>query len=140
MIVSRGFKRFVGRLLIGVMVFAQMAIAAYACPALLSGDRPDGMAMTVSHTSSAATEDGVMAGCDQMDRGAANLCAEHCRFGEQSADHSPAPTVAAALLTALYILPVQPEPIGHVRLRADMDTERVAASAPHAILHCCFRI
>jgi hypothetical protein len=131
----------VGRLLIGAMVFAQMAIAAYACPTLLSTPQPDApVAMGASPDTTASTEDGGMAGCDQMDHSAPNLCAEHCHVGQQSADQSPTPTVAAALLTALYTLPAQPEPQGHVRLRADMDIEQVAAPPPLAILHCCFRI
>jgi hypothetical protein len=139
MTMSRRFRRFVGRILIGVMVFAQMAIAAYACPTLLSTPQPDPIAMAVPPDASASTEDG-MAGCDQMDHSAPNVCAEHCRFGQQSADQPPAPTLAVALLSALYILPVQPEPLSHVKLRAGMDIEQVAASPPHAILHCCFRI
>ena len=52
---------------------------------------------------------------DQIDDSAANLCVEHCRFGQQSADHASAPTVPAALLTTLYTLPVLPEPPGHAR-------------------------
>jgi hypothetical protein len=141
MTMSRGFRRLVGRLLIGVMVLAQMAIAAFACPTLLSTPQSDApVAMGASPDTTASTEDGGVAGCDQMDNSAPNLCAEHCHFGQQSADQSPAPTVAAAILTALYTLPAQPEPQGHVQFRADMDIEQAAASPPHAILHCCFRI
>ncbi len=42
------------------------------------------------------------ADCGEVDPQAANLCAEHCKQGQQSADHTPSPAVAPALLTALY--------------------------------------
>ena len=149
MLMTRSLKRFVCRLLIGGLVFAQMAIAAYACPALSGA--PQSLSMAAMGTSVAAitmspdasampTEDAAMTGCEQIDDSVPNLCAEHCRFGQQSADHTPVPTVPAALLTTLYTLPVQPEPLGHVRTPADMEFQRVAASPPLAILHCCFRI
>ncbi|CAN7768930.1 hypothetical protein LJR084_007505 [Variovorax sp. LjRoot84] len=140
MTMTRDLRRFVCRLLIGVLVFAQMAIAAYACPTLSAA--PESLSMVAMDASVAATpgEEAAMVGCDQIDNSAPNLCAEHCRFGQQSADHTPAPTVPAALLTTLYTLPVQPEHLGHVRPPADMELEQVAASPPLAILHCCFRI
>ena len=149
----RRCQRFICRLLIGVLVFAQLAIAAYACPALAqlheaATDHPvvamadTGKAAALpSGTSDAPTEAAAMPpGCDQMDSSAPQLCAEHCRFGQQSADHAPALTVPAAVPTTLYILPVQPEPPGPVRPAADMALEQVAASPPLAVLHCCYRI
>lgn len=154
MTMTRMFRRFVCRLMLGVLVFGQMAIAAYACPALsgmpqsvptmalnasaaaMPGDAADA-SMAVSPDMAAMSD---MASCDQIDDNAANLCVEHCRFGQQSADHASAPTVPAALLTTLYTLPVLPEPLGHGWPSADSKFQRVAASPPHAILHCCFRI
>ena len=157
MTMTRAFRRFVCRLMLGVLVFGQMAIAAYACPALSGAPQslpttamnasvatmPDdeaGASMAVPPDTSATSDMAAMTGCDQIDDSAANLCAEHCRFGQQSADHASAPTVPAALLTTLYTLPVQPEPLGHGWPSADSKFKRVAASPPHAILHCCFRI
>lgn len=157
MTMTRMFRRFVCRLMLGVLVFGQLAIAAYACRALsgmpqslptmalnasaaaMPGDEA-GAAMAVSPDMVATSDMAAMASCDQIDDNAANLCVEHCRFGQQSADHASAPTVPAALLTTLYTLPVQPEPLGHGWPSADVIFRRVAASPPHAILHCCFRI
>lgn len=154
MTMTRAFRQFVCRLMLGALVFGQMAIAAYACPALSgapqslptmamnasvaampSDDVSASMAMSADV---AATPD--MASCDQIDDSAANLCVEHCRFGQHSADHASTPTVSAALLTAIYTLPVQPEPHGHGLPPANSKFQHVAASPPHAILHCCFRI
>ena len=157
MTMTRAFRQFFCRLMLGVLVFGQMAIAAYACPALSGAPKslptmamnasvatvPDDEAsasMGVSSGTPATSDMTAMMGCDQIDDNAANLCAEHCRFGQQSADHASAPTVPAALLTPLYTLPVQPEALGHGWPSADSKFKRVAASPPHAILHCCFRI
>lgn len=157
MTIARAFRQFVCRLMVGVLLFGQMAIAAYACPALsgapqslptmamdasaatMPGDAA-GASMAVSPDTSATSDMAAMAGCDQIDDSTANLCVEHCHFGQQSADHASAPTVPAALLTTLYTLPVQPEALGLSRPSADSDFKRVAAAPPHAILHCCFRI
>jgi hypothetical protein len=158
MTMTRAFRRFVCRLLLGVLVFGQMAIAAYACPALsgapqflpmaamdasiatMSDQKADAMT-AVSHDASAMQVDSAMAaGCAQVDNSTPNLCAGHCSFGQQSADHTPAPSVPAAVPITLYTLPLSPEPLGHVRLLAGMKFKQVAAPPPHAILHCCFRI
>lgn len=156
MTTTRAFRRFVCQLMLGVLVFSQMAIAAYACPALSGA--PQSFSMVATDASIAAmpsaedqatmamspdpsaTPAVAMMGCDQIDDSTTNLCAEHCHYGQQSADHASAPTVPAALLTTLYTLPVQPEPLGHGWPSADSKFKRVAASPPHAILHCCFRI
>ncbi|GHU51917.1 hypothetical protein FACS1894200_12410 [Spirochaetia bacterium] len=113
MTMTRMFRRFVCRLMLGVLVFGQLAIAAYACPALsgmpqslptmalnasaaaMPGDEA-GAAMAVSPDMVATSDMAAMASCDQIDDNAANLCVEHCRFGQQSADHASTPTVPAA--------------------------------------------
>ena len=131
----RALSKAIGRLLIGVLLFAQFMVASYACPGL-SG-------MTTSPKSGDVM---VMAdmgpGCDQMDQDTANLCAEHCRFGQQSADTAPVPVVLAATPTLLYSLPVEPlHLLGSGRPIAATDVSLAAASEPpHAILHCVFRI
>jgi hypothetical protein len=79
---SRAFTGCISRMLIGVMLFAQFAIAAYACPgmAVLPRQASGDMAMSVATATSSdqTTADGKMAGgCDQLDQHAANLCVEH---------------------------------------------------------------
>ena len=74
-----------------------------------------------------------------MDPDFANLCAEHCHHGQQS-DQAATLTVPAALLTALYITPLAPEPFVAPRPAADATSALAAAAPPLAILHCCFRI
>ena len=96
---SRSISKSISRMLIGVLLFAQFAVASYACPKL-SGivATPDGKAVVVMPVAvvadTAATQPAAMPpGCDQMDPTAANLCAEHCRYSQQSVDTAPTPLV-----------------------------------------------
>lgn len=137
---TRQFLRMVCRALVGAVLLAQLVVSAYACPRL-SAD-----------AASSATAAQPMANCDDMrdDRGDgmaegsmdpafANLCAAHCQQGQQS-DQAASLTVPAVLLTALYVTPMRPEPLVGPRPAAAATSALVAASPPHTILHCCFRI
>ena len=145
-------------MLIGVLLFAQLAVAGYACPSL-SGMDSMLMSKSLPHSGVApamltaavdATPElqpsGMPPGCDQIDPDAANLCAEHCRQGQQSVDTSPAPVPAPALsagiLTCLYPVSIEPlHSLGSGRSFPAPDASVDAApEPPHAILHCVFRI
>lgn len=146
---TRQFLRTVCRALIGVVLFAQLAVSAYACPGLTAAG---GMTMQVSSpaaadpqptgTAMAATGQAAM-NCEDMagamDSSFANLCAEHCQHGQQS-DQASTLSVPAALLNALYVTPLAPGPVVAPRHAANATSALVAASPPHTILHCCFRI
>jgi hypothetical protein len=140
MSLSRAFSEAIGRWLVGVLLFAQLAVASYACPSL------SGMASMPSadapQSSAAANAAEMPPGCDQIDPNAANLCAEHCHYGQQSADTAPAPVVLAAIPTLLYSLPLEPARLlGSGRSLPAPDASLAAAPPPpHAILHCVFRI
>lgn len=150
---TRALKQWLARALIGVMLFSQFAIAAYACPAVaqaMDEVRQD-KAVVANHTamsldkgtaSVAVSAVQSAQACEQMsasmDDTSPNLCAEHCRQGQQS-DQTGTLTVPAVLLTSLYVL----APLSHARpvsasahSRLDLDA---AVSPPHAILHCCWR-
>lgn len=131
----RSFLRSVARCLAGVLLAAQMAIAAYACPGLSAA-----LGGTASNAGVAAVAER-MPGCAGMgialDPDSANLCAEHCKYGQQS-DHASTLTVPTALLTALYT--TVPEPPRCPAMAANRSGAPAAAFPPHAILHCVFRI
>lgn len=150
MTMSRTFKRWVCRALIGLLVFMQLAVAAYACPSLspssshfqqeqIAGENG---VQSMAGMAIADSENGIV-DCDQMadglDKNAPNLCAEHCRYGQQS-DQTSTLTVPAALLMALYFAPLVPNLTAELRPAAATPSALIAASPPHAILHCCFRI
>jgi hypothetical protein len=148
------FKRLICRVLIGVFVSAQFAIAAYACPGL-SGSvaaraaEPSVSSAAAGEQAGAMDAHGSMAGLKMdgndghavIDPSLPHLCMGHCQFGNQSADHAPAPVVSPALLTAMYTLPPADEaaasPVPPARsLRGGPPG---AGDPPHSILHCCFR-
>jgi len=148
MSLSHALRRSIGRLLIGVLLFAQFAVAAYACPSALkavstAAGSPEAVVndwMTQAKTTTSA--DHISPDCDQIDRDAANLCAEHCHSGQQRADTVPAPAVPAAIDLLLYSLHFEPThlpPLG--RSLAPSGASLAAAPPPaHAILHCVLRI
>jgi len=146
---TRRFLRTVCRMLIGVLLFAQLAVSAYACPGLTPAARmtmptPAAAAPGAGEAGSAMAAAGQPAPhCDGMagprDADLANLCAAHCQQGQQS-DQAATLAVPAALLNALYVIALAPEPAAAPRPAADAANARAAASPPHAILHCCFRI
>ena len=127
---TRALTRQIGRVLIGVLLFAQFAVASYACPGLST------MPAMMSSGAVAMSPD-----CDQIDRDAANLCAEHCRHGQQSVDTAPVPVVAMPAPALLYLLPLEPEPsLGSARAFSAPDPVLAVRPPPHSILHCVYRI
>ncbi|MDE2093299.1 MAG: hypothetical protein KGI87_05540 [Burkholderiales bacterium] len=148
---TRGLRRAVARGLIGILLLAQFAVLAYACPALTAASTAS-MAMAndaASADPADATTDKTAvasAGCDGMtgmtgatDPAAPNLCAEHCKYGQQS-DLVSTPAVPAVLLTALYATPWVPHTALPARRAAGLASALVAASPPHTTLHCVYRI
>ena len=146
MTLSSALRQCISRLLIGVVLFAQLAVASYACPGLkLMGSADKGGAATAMHgvVAHAAAEPAAMPpGCDQMDPNAANLCAEYCHQGHQSADTASVLAVSQGVLTFLYWLPLEPQrSLGSGRSFPAPDARLDAAPEPPlAILHCVFRI
>lgn len=154
---KRSFVRGLARCVAGMLFLAQMTVAAYACPGLSSAiDAGARMSQTQPMTQSSAGgapqvevsgEPGAaamaqMPSCSDMagamDPDSANLCAEHCKYGEQS-DHATTLTVPAVIRIALYTAPVVAQaPLPGCA--AALTRAPVAASPPHAILHCVFRI
>ena len=145
MTLSCALRQCISRLLIGVVLFAQFAVASYACPGLkVMGSTDKGVAATAMHgvgADTAAEPAAMPPGCDQMDPNAANLCAEYCHQGHQSADTADVPAVSLGIPTFLYSLPPEPQhSLGCGRSFPAPDACLDAApEPPHAILHCVFR-
>jgi hypothetical protein len=144
MTTPQALRRSICRLLIGVLVSTQAAIAAYGCPGvsrmLMLEHDPSANAAVASDPGLAANPgDGMGAGCDRLDPALPNLCVAQSRYGQQSADHSPALTVPAVLLTSLYTLSPLGERAERIGLASGPEGPPAAAGPPHAVLHCCFR-
>lgn len=132
---TRTLNKRICRVLIGMFLFAQLAVSSYACPMLT---QPSSQMVEMG-----AEPGGAMpAGCDQLDQEAANLCAEHCKFGQQSHDTAPLPVVMAPALNLLYVVvATDAQAIDATRAPQCSGEPLLAASPPpHAILHCVFRI
>ncbi|PQA79542.1 hypothetical protein [Rhodoferax sp. TS-BS-61-7] len=149
---TRQFLRSVAGVLIGVLLFAQMAIAAYVCPgvSVSANTQMPSMEMVKASSDTAAmpiasnqatpcASMGEDIAPVAMDSQNANLCVEHCKVGQQS-DQASTLTVPAVLLMALYFAPLVPAPVAELPPVAATPSALVAASPPHTILHCCFRI
>lgn len=146
---TRSFLRAIARGLVGVVLMTQIVVSAYACPAMLSPMAPN-MQMppaSASPEERGGSDAGVpmaqTTNCDDMggtmDSSSPNLCAEHCKYGQQS-DHAPTFNVPSAVLTALYVTPRLPVTTPPPRPAATTLSALVAAAPPHAILHCVHRI
>lgn len=128
---SRTSIKLVCRALVGVFLFAQLAISAYACPVLSPA--------TASVV--AAQADAMPTDCEQMDPSAVNLCAEHCKYGQQGSNAEPSPPTLVPVLVQLYALPpwVDVCPASSGSGAPSHAPACVALSPPHAILHCVLR-
>jgi hypothetical protein len=139
---TRATTKTIARLLAAVLVGAQLLVAVYACPGLAGGAGAPVTATAVSSDGEATVSTAAMPGCEgsmpAMDPASPNLCAEHCKYGQQS-DHYATVDVPPALLTPLYATvgapPAVPRPCVTAWLNA-----LVANSPPHAIAHCVWRI
>ena len=143
--------------MIGVVLFAQMAVAAYACPGVSAAiERAQQGEASVAATGMAiAAVDGKAVAaadtsavpeamdCEHMaaagDETSPNLCAQHCQQGNQG-DLAATVTVPPVVLTGFYVL-APPSQAGHLPAFFDARTGVLAAvSPPHSILHCRFQV
>ena len=139
---SRSLQRRVARWLVGVLLLAQMAVASYACPllsaALQAGEAPQAVARQPAAQAMAAA----MPDCSEMagalDPGSANLCAEHCKYGQQS-DQVPSLLLPVALLLVLYSTAAAPATV-LPGATAAAQAARLAPPPGHAVLHCVYRL
>lgn len=140
---TRAFLRKVAVGMAGVLLSAQMAIAAYACLGLAPAPA-DAVATPLATAAPVALP---MPNCDGMngtvgtalDPAAPNLCAEHCKHGQQS-DQAATLSVPPVVLALLYAAPAVPARATPPRAAAASLSALVAASPPHAIAHCVYRI
>lgn len=125
---NRTLRRLAALIALGALVFAQLALSAYACP-LAAGD-------------SGAAPGGVAAvNCPDMQPAGdaqGNLCEQHCLYGSASFDKSPPPVAlfdasAPVLRVAPWHAVMQDIPSAPRRIAP-------AATAPPAILFGVLRI
>lgn len=117
------------------LVFGQLALASYRCPA----DNVENIAQVIAGHNDLGTK--MAAGCDGLDTEQPNLCHANAQVGNQSVDKPLPPHlqpfIAAGIAIVLHATNVGPEPIP-ARLGDGLLTRSVAP--PIAICNCCFRI
>jgi len=95
---NRFVRRLTALFAIAALLFSQLAVSAYACPA----DRVD---------QATAAENSTMNGCDEL--ATPNLCDQHCDYGSATLQASVAPPFTADLAP----LPWRLEPVQSGALR-----------------------
>jgi hypothetical protein len=116
------------------MLFMQLAVAGYACPAFKIGQ--------VSESASMSMEgDQAMAGCEGMDKSQPSLCHASDQAGNQSLDKPPMPHVQPFMAAALTLVFRN---IQIVDNSTDTPPNSVlltrSTAPPLSIRNCCFRI
>ena len=112
------------------MVFAQLAVAAYACPMQFQG--LDNSVATV--TATAAEPD-----AGDYDTSAPALCKKHCEDGQQNVNDAPQTHAFLSFESALTLtMAIQPATSGDAPVATP--SLQNATAPPHSIRNCCFRI
>jgi hypothetical protein len=114
------------------LLFAQLAVAAYACPGMAAPERVAANAMKAMEG---------MEHCTGMDKVQPNLCHAHNHTSQQSLDRPDLPPVPPFLASGLVQMVVMPElivPPSHAA--PAIPSMARATSPPLAIRLCCFRI
>ncbi len=140
---SRSLVRGLVRWVVVALLLGQLAIAAYACPALRAN------AINVGQSGSAGVDcvmsvEGEIVLADTgapigaLDVDSPSLCAEHCKHGQQSDQTS---NVSVPFVGPLAPFENNPPRLVESRLRptASAVSALVSACPPHAILHCVRR-
>ena len=115
------------------MLFTQLTVAAYACPATVL---PNVATMVMNDADQAS-----MPGCTGMDIEQPSLCHAHAQVGMQSLDKPDLPLVQPFFAVGLpmIVLPINP---GSPDTAVDVGVSltRRTTAPPLAIRNCCFRI
>lgn len=116
---AHSLKRLIAQTSIAALLFTQLAVAAYACPA--PGSPAPMITAALSNDMHAA-----MPGCEIRDTGNPNLCLQHCLAGDQSVQtlaHVP----VADFATVSTLVTIAPE-----QLNADHGIVALSSSPEHA--------
>ncbi|MFD2365675.1 hypothetical protein [Pseudoduganella sp. GCM10020061] len=113
------------------MLFMQLAVAAYECPALETGHGKTALL--------AADSNGDMSSCADADPDQPNLCQAHDQAGNQSLDKPAAPLLQPFIATSAWRL-VPPDPAPPYASTSHLIPSLEHAIAPPlAIRNCCLR-
>ena len=115
------------------LLFSQLAVASFACPALLHAAVAASIPEPADHSGEAADH------CAGNDTVRSGLCQAHCSPAQLSLNQ-PQVDAPPVILVAAQPFPAQREPALLATVSPQFDVPLRGHSPPHAILHCCFRI
>ncbi|MCI4430260.1 MAG: hypothetical protein JHC40_13965 [Burkholderiales bacterium] len=137
MVVRRSVRRWLSGTLVLAILFAQLATAAYSCPA-------NGEASGTAAQAESAMPCGQMMGSGMaLDPGQPGLCQQHCQFGntQQAGDAAQLLLPPAVALGQVFSVAPAPAPELPSAAWADHQLRRERAPPlPHSIAYCCFRL
>ncbi|MEO5698204.1 MAG: hypothetical protein ABIQ60_13835, partial [Burkholderiaceae bacterium] len=139
-LITRTVTRFVARLLIGALVFAQAAFATYVCPPAGGIAEAGAAHVMVAGSIDAGQTASSQTDVWQMDATQPNLCAAHCQSAQPGTGAKPAPVPPLALLAGYFSVAAVAPDATHGQVAVPFEGPPPLADPPHAILHCCFRI
>jgi hypothetical protein len=127
---TRFWRKIIAALGLVALLFAQLVVAAYACPT--PADRKAPMAEVV-------TPAAVQPCQNNMDQERPNLCKQHCEQASQSVD-TKVPMAIDAPALPLIAMVVQTDT--HLPIKATVQEDLLAnvAEPPLSIRNCCLRI
>ena len=120
-------RRFAACAVTVALLFAQFAVAAFACPADVPRSAP-AVAMQP------------MPGCDEMGSMPTPLCASHCADGAQSFEKPVNLGVAPAALVGTIAMPVLEASFHACHGKAAVARAASPPGPPLSIRNCCLRI
>ena len=120
-----------------LVLFAQVAIAAYACPALTSADAAEVQDMAGMPCAE------MMAAGATLDPEQPGLCMQHCQFGSTSQVVDHVSPVFVPVTTLPPVLTVSVDEGRQTARSSWAHDERQRDRPPplaHSVAHCCYRI
>ena len=129
---TRALKRLIAKIGVAVVLFAQLSVAAHACP--VAPDMSQGADAMTMHGNSAASGH-----CKDLDTVNPNQCQNHCQAGSQSAKSAPHVSVPA-LATLPLAMAVEFQPIASPGIIIPPALLKRETAPPSSIRFRVFRI
>ena len=115
------------------LLFAQLAVSAYACPMLVEGLTAERGSTVAQNVASTATP------CSTADMNQPALCEKHCQDGQQNVNDSPFHPASLDFSPGFVVTLMVTDPAA---LPGAFESSLLlhAASPPLTIRNCCLRI
>lgn len=127
-VMSRITRKLIALLGIAAVLFAQLAVSAYACP--LQDTASDDVAAVAGSASGSR---------DLRDADSPALCQKHCENGKQNVNDTPQPPLIVSLSPIFSVTVINAGPASPATASPIPSLLR-ATSPPLSISNCCLRI